>query len=258
MEINYDKKVVAITGAGRGIGKKIAEVFAKCGATVAVIDINVESAIKVAKEIGGKAYICDVSNEDQVNDTFNKIVKNNGSLDVVINNAGILMRGFIEDFSSEDLHKVLNINLFGVYNCCRIAIKIMKRNKAGVIINATSVVNKHYAECMAGYCISKKAVEVLTKILASEAAKYGIRVNAYAPGTTETSMTAHLIKTNGRLKVKEIPMGRFGKPVDIAKGLIFLASDLAQHITGTVLEIDGGELVVHKPFLSQERLSKED
>ncbi len=256
--MNKQQKVIVVTGAGQGIGKEIAKIFSEKDYFVAAVDINKENVIETAEKLGENVdyYICDVSKKKEVNSTFHKIQEKYGAINVLINNAGILMRGFIEDFTPGELQKILDVNLFGVYNCCRAAIKIMKKQKKGLIINSTSVVNKQYDVGMAGYCISKKSVEVLTKILAAEVAPYGIRVNAYSPGTTETPMTAHLIKSRGDTKVKQIPSGRFGHPRDIAETCYFLASDSAEHINGAVIEIDGGELIVQRPEKAYTRTLK--
>lgn len=244
-----DSRVVIVTGAARGIGMQIARKFSENGDEVIALDIDEEKLEKTTSELGANVswYGCDVSKENEVGKIFKRVGENRGRLDVLVNNAGILMRGFIEDFTSEELRTILDVNLFGVYNCCRSAVKIMKAQNSGVILNASSIVTKQFDVGLVGYCLSKKGVEVLTKILAGEVARYGIRVNAYAPGTSKTPMTKSLIDSRGEEKVKQIPHGRFGTPQDIAEACFFLASKSASHITGTVMEIDGGELIVQHP-----------
>ncbi len=237
-------KVVIVTGSGRGIGKGIATAFAEVGSKVVISDIDAETAANTAKEIAGMGVetlsaVCDVSNREQVDKLINATVEKFGKIDVVVNNAGITMDGLFIRMKQEQWQKVIDINLTGTFNVTHAAVNVMRKVKSGCIINISSV-NALGAPGQANYSATKAGVIGFTKALAKEIAGMGIRVNAIAPGFIETPMTAKIPEKLAEEMIKAIPIGRIGQPVDIAKPILFLASDMASYVTGEILNVNGG------------------
>ena len=239
-------KVAVVTGASRGIGRAVALKLAEEGATV-IINYNgsKERAEEVKKEIeaaGGKAEIrqCNVSDFSACGEMFKEIISTFGSVDILVNNAGITRDGLLMKMSEEDFDKVIETNLKGTFNTIRFASRQMLKQRSGRIINMSSVVGIAGNAGQANYASSKAGVIGLTKAAARELASRGITVNAIAPGFIETEMTAVLSDAVKEASVAQIPLGRFGKPEDIAKTAAFLASDDAGYITGQVIQVDGG------------------
>jgi len=233
-----------VTGASRGIGKAIAIDLAKEGAEVIVnYSSSLENANKVVSEInsfGGRAYPlqADISNENSVNELIKKVLEKNNKIDILINNAGITKDGLLMRMKTEDWHKVLDLNLSGVFYCTRAVSRQMLKQKKGRIINITSVVGLMGNPGQANYSAAKAGVVGLTQSAAKEFASRGITVNAVAPGFISTDMTKDL-KSESILMA--IPLGRFGSPEDVAGAVRFLAADpSAAYITGQTLQVDGG------------------
>ncbi len=249
MNNTFKNKTVIITGSGQGIGAEIAKVFASRGANVAINDVNADSANKTVKEIGdaggiSKFFSADVTNEEQVIAMFANIVKEFGSLDIVINNAGIMDTAKLDDISVEHWDRTLSINLKGAFICCKSALAMMKEKKSGKIINISSLAGESGGITVAAdYSASKAGMLALTKKLALEVAEFGINVNAIAPGTTRTPMIDAMSDDDRELLASKIPVQRFGEPKDIAYAACFLASDEASFITGATLDVNGGLLM---------------
>lgn len=239
-------KIALITGAGRGIGRAIAIALAKEGAEVV---INYNGSEERAKEVkqtieenGGKAsiYKCNVSDFEACETMIREIVKEHGHLDILVNNAGITKDGLIMKMKEEDFDRVLNVNLKGTFNTIRHSARQMLKQRSGKIINISSVSGILGNVGQANYAASKAGVIGLTKTMARELGSRGITVNAIAPGFVDTEMTEVLSEEIRENACKQIILGRFGKPEDIANVAVFLASDKADYITGQVISVDGG------------------
>ncbi|HJA44574.1 MULTISPECIES: 3-oxoacyl-[acyl-carrier-protein] reductase [Clostridia] len=241
-----DGKIAVVTGASRGIGRAIALELASQGAFV-VVNYNgsKDRAEEVKKEIeaaGGKAevYQCNVSDFEKCQAFIQDVIKTYGRLDILVNNAGITRDGLLMKMSEADFDSVIETNLKGTFNTIRFASRQMLKQRSGRIINMSSVVGIAGNAGQANYASSKAGVIGLTKAVARELASRGITVNAIAPGFIETEMTEVLSDAVKEASVAQIPLGRFGKPEDIAKTAAFLASDDAGYITGQVIQVDGG------------------
>lgn len=239
-------KKAVVTGASRGIGRAIALELAEQGAQV-IINYNgsLESAEKVKSEIeakGGKAEVvqCNVADFEQCSDFISRVIKDFGKIDILVNNAGITRDGLLMKMSEKDFDDVIAINLKGTFHTMRAAARQMIRQRSGRIINMSSVVGICGNAGQVNYAASKAGVIGMTKSAAKELASRGVTVNAVAPGFIETEMTAALSDRVKEEAVGQIPMGRFGKPEDIAKIVAFLASEEAGYITGQVIQADGG------------------
>jgi 3-oxoacyl-[acyl-carrier protein] reductase len=238
-------KVALVTGAARGIGREIALTFAQEGADIIICDVNLELASHTQKEIQGLgrqslALACDVTNLAQVEEMTNKILDKFKKIDILVNNAGITKDGLLLRMSESDWDTVLNVNLKGTFNCTRAISKVMLKNRTGKIINIASIIGIIGNVGQANYAASKAGIIALTKTTAKELASRGICVNAIAPGFIQTEMTAKLPPEVQEKMLKEIPLGIFGQPRDVANLALFLASSDADYITGQVIVIDGG------------------
>jgi len=238
-------KNVFITGSGQGIGKQIAIAMAKEGANVAVSDINIENAGAAAQEIrslGRKsiAIKLDVSKQNEVIAAFETFKNEFGVLDILVNNAGITKDTLVLRMKDDDWDAVINVNLKGTFLCSREAIKLMVKQQHGNIISISSVVAFTGNPGQANYSASKAGIVGLTKTIAKEYASRGIKANAVAPGFIQTAMTEAIPEKIREEMKKNIPLGYFGAPEDVANAVIFLASSDADYITGQVLHINGG------------------
>ena len=247
-------KTAIITGGASGIGKAIAKIFAEQGAKVHILDINKEGATQTANEIRkanqrATAHCCDVSNQKNVN----KIIKNittTDTIDILVNNAGIAHIGSIEKTEEADLDKLYNVNIKGVYNCTKACIESFKKNGGGVILNLASVASSVGHSDRFAYSMTKGAVLTMTYSIAKDYVTDNIRCNCISPGRVHTPFVDGYLAENYPGKEKEMfkklsktqPIGRMGKPEEIADLALFLCSDEAGFITGTDYPIDGGRI----------------
>jgi NAD(P)-dependent dehydrogenase (short-subunit alcohol dehydrogenase family) len=249
--MKLDGRVAVVTGAGQGMGKEIAKALASLGATVVIAELNPLTGEKVAMEIrgtGGKAEYCplDVRSTDSVRTAAARIAKTHGRLDIAVNNAGIVKNAATLDTSDEDWLEVIDVNLNGVFRCCREFGRIMVEQKRGAIVNmsSNSAVIVDRPQGQPAYNASKAGVAQLTKSLAAEWAPH-VRVNAIAPGYIDTALT-DAGKGNEewiKLWMDMTPMHRFGRPEEVAPLAAFLCTDAASYITGGLYLIDGGYTV---------------
>lgn len=247
--MSLEGKAALVTGGGRGIGKAIALALAKDGANVAVSDIDQGSANQTAEEIKslGRDSIglkADVSRSEEVEVMFQAMVDKFNGIDILVNNAGITRDGLLVRMKDEDWSLVMKINLDGAFYCSRAAGKIMMKQRRGAIVNIASIVGVMGNAGQVNYSASKAGLIGLTKSTARELASRGVTVNAIAPGFIDTAMTQAL---NDKVKEKlmeQIPLGRLGSSDDIANAVRFLASPEAAYITGQVLHVNGGMLMV--------------
>ncbi len=240
-------RIAAITGGALGIGRATARLFAAEGATVALGDVDVAGAEAVAKEIvagGGRALAVgmDVGDAGQVRDFVDRVVSELGRLDVMFANAGIAHSAPFLEHPEAEWHRVLRVNLSGVFFCCQAAARQMVRQGGGRIIATASINGFRGVENLVGYNVAKAGVIELTKTMAVELAKHHIAVNAIAPAQIDTRLTRSLPEEARRRRVDRIPMGRFGEVDEVARAALFLASDDASYVTGHTLAVDGGYL----------------
>jgi len=234
-------KVVLITGASGGIGKAIAKKFAEAQAKVALNDIApTEEALKsFSQEIGGKYFLADVSKFEEVEKMVENIQKEFGRLDVLVNNAGITQDRTLAKMTKEEWQKVIDIDLTGVFNCTKVALPLIIANQ-GKIISISSLVGQRGNFGQTNYAAAKAGIIGFTKALSKEVGRFGVTVNAIAPGFIETRLTENLPPELKETIKKFTPLGRFGKPEEVASLIFFLASEEASFITGAVINIDGG------------------
>ena len=240
-------KVAIVTGGTRGIGLAIVKKFLDNGAKVALAGSRqetVDKALAGLTEYGDNVMgICpNLSSPEEVKAAFESVKEKFGRLDILANNAGISARESIYDYDPAAFEKILNININSVFVCSQAAARIMKEQGGGAIVNTSSMVSLYGQPSGCGYPASKFAVNGLTKSLARELAKDQIRVNAVAPGVTRTDMVAALPKEMVDRISATIPLGRVGEPEEVANVFLFLASDLASYVTGTVVSVDGATM----------------
>jgi len=246
-------KRALVTGSSRGIGSGIALALAKQGADVAVnCAVNLDKCDLISNEIknlGRDSFTtqADVSKKEEVGKMFALVKEKWGRLDILVNNAGIIDYADFENISEENWDRIIDVNLKGQFLCAQEAVKLMKENNWGRIINIASISSGGVGigfKSISHYTASKGGVVALTENMAIELAKYGINVNAIAPGAIESDMSAALRSDENLLKevIKGIPKGRIGKPEDIGAAAVFLASNEADYITGITLYVDGGWL----------------
>ncbi len=242
-------RVAVVTGGSRGIGRAISVALGRAGAHVVVnYQGNEEAATETARlvgEAGGSAEIrrFDVGDAKAVDEAISELFKAHGHVDILVNNAGISRDGLLMRVKDEDFEATVRTNLGGALWCAKAAIRPMMRKKHGRIINLSSVVGESGNPGQAVYSSTKAGVIGLTKTLAREYASRGITVNAVAPGFIETDMTAYLPEEAQKGIVEQTPVGRIGKPEEVAAAVLFLASDEASYITGQVLRVNGGMYV---------------
>lgn len=238
-------KVAIITGGGSGIGRETAIKFAKEGAKVAVWDLNLIEVEKTVNEIKnnggvGKAYEVDVTDRKQVEEAVEDVLEEFSKIDILVNNAGITMDSTLIKMTEEQWDRVIDVNLKGVFNCGQIVAKYMAERESGVILNAASVVGLYGNFGQTNYTASKWGVIGMTKTWAKELGKKNVRVNAVAPGFISTPMIEKMPeKVIDMMKDKAL-LKRLGTSDEVANAYLFLASDEASFITGTVLSVDGG------------------
>jgi 3-oxoacyl-[acyl-carrier protein] reductase len=237
-------KVVIVTGGARGIGKAIGDRFLKEGSIVCLFDVMEDELKKVEHETENKSklrtFVVDISNSSTIENAVNTITEEFGRVDILINNAGITRDTLLMRMSEEDWDSVMSVNLKGAFNCIKAVIRPMMKNRWGRIINITSVIGLIGNAGQANYSASKAGLIALAKSSAKELASRGITVNAIAPGFIETPMTDALPEDVKKNYLERIPLGRYGKPEDVAGVCAFLAGEDASYITGQVIIVDGG------------------
>jgi len=240
--IDLSGKKALITGSTRGIGRAIAEFLSKAGAQVIITGRDEQRALEVAKAISPSAVgVCmDLSNTDSIKSAFERIEKEVGSVDILINNAGITKDKLFLRMSLEDWEEVIRVNLTGTFLLTSLVVKGMVKKRWGRIINISSVVGFTGNVGQVNYSSTKSALIGFTKSLAKELASRNITVNAIAPGFIETDMTASLPEELKKEYLKSIPLQRFGSPEDVAGMVAFLCSPMAGYITGEIIHINGG------------------
>ena len=240
-----EKKTIVITGGANGIGKATAQSFAAENARVVIVDINPDalSKTKLALDKLGyeiETYTLDVTKSEAVEACFNSIKERFKSLDVLVNNAGILKDRSLLKMSYDEWDAVINVNLKGVFHCGKVAAAIMVEQGSGVILNASSVVGLYGNYGQSNYVATKSGVIGMTKVWARELGSKGIRVNAVAPGFISTDILKDMPDEILQKLAGKAPLKRLGTPEDVANAYVFLASDQATFITGTTLSVDGG------------------
>lgn len=237
-------KVALITGGTRGIGFETVRLFKENNAEVVLFGSKKETVDEAVEKLKNEGYDIsgyypNLNNYEEVESTIKEIASKYGHIDILVNNAGISANKKIEETTAEDFAKIINLNVNAVFNMTKAIVPYMKENKGGVILNTSSMVSIYGQPSGVGYPASKFAVNGITKSLSRELAPFNIRVNAVAPGVTNTDMIANLPKEQIEPIIKTIPLGRIGEPRDIANAFLFLASDMASYITGNILSVDG-------------------
>lgn len=240
-----DGKVAVVTGGTRGIGFETVRQFLLNGAKVCLLGSRAETVDKAIQTLKSEnqdfrviGFYPNLTSESEVAKTFESVKAEFGKIDILINNAGISSSTPLVNFSEAEYDKIADINIKSVFICSKVAVPYLKETK-GVILNTSSMVSVYGQPSGVMYPASKFAVNGITKSLARELAPMGIRVNAVAPGITETDMVSALPKQVIEPLIKTIPLGRIGTPNDIANAFLFLASDMASYITGDILHVDG-------------------
>jgi 3-oxoacyl-[acyl-carrier protein] reductase len=242
-------KIALVTGASRGLGRAMATALSQAGAHVVLVARDAGRLAEVAEGLiaqGGKATVLalDLCDEAAVRSGVREVGQRLGRIDILVNNAGIIRRGTIETMTEEDWDRVIAVNLKGTFNCCRAVIDPMKRQGCGNIVNVSSIAAKTGDITSApGYGSAKAGGDALMKTLARQLAPCGIRVNAVAPHAIETEMSAQWPEEKRREIIASIPLGRLGRPEDVAEAVLFLASESASFITGEILDVNGGMLM---------------
>jgi 3-oxoacyl-[acyl-carrier protein] reductase len=239
-------RVVLVTGASKGIGRSVALAFAEAGAVVGVnFRSDEEGAATVVGEIGrrggtGVALQADVSDMHQVRAMVEGLLSRYNRIDVLVNNAGGNRDGLLAFMSPEDWDAVLDLNLKSVFQCCKIVVRPMMAQRSGAIVNVSSLSGITGLPGQVNYAAAKGGVNALTRALAQEVARFGIRVNAVAPGLVETEIAARLPAAQREQLLSKVPLGRMAAPEDVAGVVKFLASDQASYMTGQVIQVTGG------------------
>jgi 3-oxoacyl-[acyl-carrier protein] reductase len=240
-----EDRVALVTGAGSGIGRETSLILAADGARVACVDVVADSANEAAEAVrargaAGLGLACDVADPDQVQETVKRVEGEFGRVDILVNNAGVARDALLLRMREEDWDFVLNVNLKGAFLCTRAVCRGMLRREFGRIVNIGSVIGQMGNAGQANYAASKGGLLAFTKSCAKEFAGKNVTVNAIAPGYVETPMTAGLAEETKAAYMSHIPLGRFGTPLDVARVVVFLCSELADYITGQVINVDGG------------------
>ena len=258
MDLHLTGKHVVITGGATGIGRAAALEFCREGASVSVCGRTMEKLEKMKQEFSGLGfeadiYQVDVSDFKSVERMADEAAKKHGGIDIWINNAGIAINRPVLDFTKEEYDAVMNIDLAGVFEGCRIAGRHMiAQGRGGVIINASSFASRIPHTEGAVYAAAKSGVSSFTKTFAANFAPYGIRVLGYIPGMIQTEISRVSISENRELYTRNVALKRLGEPEDLAKPIVFMASDACGYMTGVDIEISGGKYIVQNPGFSWE------
>jgi 3-oxoacyl-[acyl-carrier protein] reductase len=245
---NFEGKVAVVTGASRGIGSAIATALGAAGAAVAVnYSGSAEAAERTVRSIrenrgAAAAYCADVRDYAQVTAMMKRVATDLGRIDVLINNAGVLVRSFLLMMSTEQFRSVVDTNLVGSFHCMKAAALHMTKSRSGVIVNISSLAGRKGLAGQGAYAASKAAIDNLTRVAAKEFAKYGIRVNGVAPGCIDAGMMKGFSDETQASYTNQIALGRYGGADEVARAVLFLASDLSSYVTGETLVVDGGML----------------
>ncbi len=242
----FSDRVVLITGGAQGIGKETARQFLQEGAKVVICDYDESAGYSALEELKSEDltfFKVDVTESAQINELVQSTIAKHGRIDVLINNAGITLDGFLTKMKETDWEKVIAVNLSGVFKCTKAVAPIMINQGSGVILNASSVVGIYGNIGQTNYAATKAGVIGLTKSWAKEFGPKGIRVNAVAPGFIETGMTAAVPDKVLNFMKEKTPLKKLGKPEDIASAYLFLASDHSNYINGAILSVDGGLVI---------------
>jgi NAD(P)-dependent dehydrogenase (short-subunit alcohol dehydrogenase family) len=247
--VNLSRKVALVTGAGRGIGKALALGLAECGATVAVNDIDAQTAALTAGTGGGnlKNYTADVADPNAVQDMIDQIMTEFGRLDILINNAGIEPSVPILEMTIDEWQRTMEVNLSAAFYTSQAAGRVMREAGSGVIINIASIAGHNIPlRDRSAYVASKAGMVGFTRECAREFAAYNIRVNAICPGVIETEMTSHRRTDSVQMAkwLADIPQGRLGLPEDVVGLALFLCSDASRYLTGQAINVDGGKVMM--------------
>jgi len=247
------KKVAVVTGAGSGIGESIARLFAGQGATVAVLDIDLQAAEQTVQAIQSKggqssAYSCDITQQSKVNEVIEKICGDHQQINILVNNAGVGHVGNIENTSEEDLDRLYAVNVKGAYNCLKAVVPVLRQAGGGAILNLASIASKIGIEDRFAYSMSKGAILTMTNSIACDYIKDNIRCNCVCPARVHTPFVDSYLKKNYPGEEKKMfeklsayqPIGRMGRPEEIAHLALYLCSDEAGFVTGSAYDIDGG------------------
>ena len=237
-------RIAVITGGAQGLGFAIAERFIAEGARVLLGDLNIDDTRAAAQALGGsevaRAVACDVTSASEVDHLIAAALEEFGSVDVMVNNAGITRDATLRKMTEQQFDDVISVHLKGTWNGTRSAAAIMREQGSGAIINMSSISGKVGFVGQTNYSAAKAGIIGLTKAAAKELAHLGVRVNAIAPGLIRSAMTEAMPQRIWDAKLAEVPMGRAGEPSEVAAVALFLASDLSSYMTGTVLEVTGG------------------
>jgi 3-oxoacyl-[acyl-carrier protein] reductase len=257
VDLGLEGKVALVTGAGRGIGLAVARELGREGCRVAALDL---SRGALGELVGSWSYgellplAADVADSSQVEGAVGNVLDRWSRVDILVNNAGIYLVKPLSEMREEEWDRVVAVNLKGVFNCCRSVLPAMKKARWGRIINASSFAAKIPALGACAYAASKAGVLAFSRVLAGEVGPYNITVNCYIPGTIATEMTAGARAEWGDSLLGTLALRRWGEPEDVARAVLFLASEAAGYITGASLEISGGKLVVQNPWAAYEDL----
>jgi 3-oxoacyl-[acyl-carrier protein] reductase len=237
-------KIAVVTGGAQGLGLAIAQRFVDEGARVVLGDVNLEATQEAAAKLGGDniaiAVRCDVTSGDDVDSLIGAAVDGFGTLDIMINNAGITRDATMRKMTEDQFDQVIAVHLKGTWNGLRKAAAVMRENNSGAIVNMSSISGKVGMIGQTNYSAAKAGIVGMTKAASKELAHLGVRVNAIQPGLIRSAMTEAMPQRIWDSKVAEVPMGRAGEPSEVADVALFLASDLSSYMTGTVLEVTGG------------------
>ena len=237
-------RTAVITGGARGLGYAIAEQFVAEGARVVLGDLDIDITRAAAETLGGssvaRAVACDVTSLAAVEDLVAAAVGEFGTLDIMVNNAGVTRDATLRKMTEQQFDEVISVHLKGTWNGTRSAAAIMREQGGGAIINMSSISGKVGFIGQTNYSAAKAGIVGLTKAAAKELAHLGVRVNAIAPGLIRSAMTEAMPQRIWDAKLAEVPMGRAGEPSEVAAAALFLASDLSSYVTGTVIEVTGG------------------